>query len=132
MEDFKQTVHEIVDQEPIKSFDLKLIGIGGDQVVFETPGSVKKIIKVSRNFVGEKLVSLLKKEFYNKTEDGKLDKLQRQEIAKHKEIEKGITEVFGAEHVLKHGVFKVKIPFTKATIAKFFEEDDFVNRQLKT
>jgi hypothetical protein len=127
MERFKQIVREMVDEEPIRSLDLKFLGAGSNRVAFETSGSDKKIIKINRNVVEEKLLKLLGILSDDIISDEDLKKEQRREIAIDMDIEDGIVEYFGADHVLKHGVFKTKVPFTKKTIAKFFEEDNSVS-----
>jgi len=127
MERFRQIIHEIVDEEPIRSLGLKFLGVGSNRVVFETSGSDKKIIKINRNVVEEKLLKLLG----ILSDDESVNKSQKREISIHKEIEGGIIDFFGDEHVLAHRVFKTKVPFTKETMVKFFDGDDFVKSAIE-
>lgn len=122
MENFKQSVQETIDSEPFKSSDLKLLGIGAEKMVFETPGSTKKIIKVNVSYLKEKVKELLKREFSSLDNSGESDNYLKDIIAENKMIEQDISDVFGAEHLLKKGIFKAKIPITKDVVSKLFGE----------
>lgn len=130
-EKFKQNTREIVNEEPIKGLGLNLIGIGGDRAVFETPGSLKKIIKVSKRYIEQKIFNIINKKFNDTDDEDIINEDQRHEISENNKIENDLSEFFGDEHVLKHGVFKTKIPFTKETMIKFFEGNDFVKSEVE-
>lgn len=124
----KQKIEEMLEQEPLKEEGLNLIGIGADKVVFETPGSSKKIIKISKSFILQKIGLLLG--ISNKTEidnndESKVDEYQKKLIEEHNKIEEEISEVFGKEHLLRKGIFKAKIPFTKEMIHKLISNKNF-------
>ena len=121
MEKFSNVVKEIIKKEPFKDQNLKFLGIGAEKMVFEIPGSKEKIIKINKDFLKGKIYHLLKNEFDNSGENQKLDKMQKDLIAERKIIERDISDVFGSEHVLRNGVFKVKIPITKDIIIKLLE-----------
>lgn len=122
MEKFRQSVQETIDSEPFKSSDLKLLGIGAEKMVFETPGSTKKIIKVNIDYLRGKVKELLKKELSGLDNSGESDNYLKDIIAENKTIEQDISDVFGAEHLLKRGIFKAKIPITKDVVSKLFAE----------
>jgi hypothetical protein len=46
-ENFKSIVQNANEAEPLNKFNLKFIGLGADSMVFETPGSERKIMKVN-------------------------------------------------------------------------------------
>ncbi len=130
MEKFRQNIQETIDSEPFKSADLKLLGIGAEKVVFETPGSTKKIIKVNVNYLRGKVKELLRKEFSGQDNSGESDRYLRDIIAENKTIEQDISDVFGAEHLLKRGIFKAKIPITKDVVSKLFAEYNQVKQYI--
>ena len=129
MEKFSNTVKGIINEGPFKDQNLKFLGVGAEKMVFEIPGSKDKIIKINKDFLKGKIYDLLKGEFDNSNENEKLDKKQKEIIAEKKLVEKDIVNVFGPEHVLRNGVFKVKIPITKDIIIKLLE---FENEHVKS
>ena len=129
MEKFRNIVNQIIEGGPLKSQNLKFLGIGAEKMVFEIPGSKEKIIKINKDFLKGKIYDLLKGEFDNSSENEKLDKKQKEIIAERKLMERDIVDVFGPEHVLRNGVFKVKIPITKDIIIKLLE---FENEHVKS
>jgi hypothetical protein len=118
-EKFEGIVQEAIGSEPLKGFGLKLLGIGADKMVFETPGSDRKIIKVSIDDVRFQILKLLEIKT-SRDREGK----QLQIIEEHKELEKDLAEVFGQEHLLRNGVFRVKIPVTKDILLRIFNETE--------
>ena len=65
MEKMKQTVQEIMGDELFKDTGFKLVGMGAEKMVFETPGSARKLVKISFSSIRNKLASILEKEFNN-------------------------------------------------------------------
>jgi len=128
MEKMRQTVEQIIGEEPFKDQNLKLIGMGADKIVFETPGSTKKIIKISTNFLSQKIGLLLNEgnetKIDSKTEID-ADKYQKDLITEHKNIERDILEIFGSEHLLRSGVFKAEVPITKDMISKLMSNEHY-------
>ncbi|MGB8816006.1 MAG: hypothetical protein WCC74_02105 [Minisyncoccia bacterium] len=116
-EELYRATSEAIDSEPLKGLGLKLIGIGAEKIVFETPGSKRKIIKVSIDevmFALAKILGLVPKDqerYYS------LSSI----IAEHKIIEEDLKEVFGTEHLLRNGVFKAKIPLPKNVVIELFK-----------
>lgn len=120
-EKFEGHIQEAIGSEPLKAFGFKLLGIGADKMVFETPGSDRKIIKVNISGVISQVLGLLDVKTPRKFEDD-----IRQTISEHEKIEDDLREIFGQEHLLRSGVFKVKIPITKDILSKVLSdiEDD--------
>jgi hypothetical protein len=112
-----QVASEAIDAEPLKDLGLKLIGIGAEKIVFETPGSKRKIIKVSINEV----MFALAKKLGLVPENLERNYLLSSIIAEHKIIEEALKEVFGEEHLLRNGVFKAKIPVAKNVVIELFK-----------
>ncbi len=120
MEETKQRIKEILDQEPLKKRGYKFVGIGADKVVLETPGSTRKIIKVSQTVLRQKISNLLSAENYSPDDfENKNHEAQREQIDELERDEKEIKDIFGEEHFLKTGVFKIKIPITKEFLLSF-------------
>lgn len=136
MEKIKPRIEKILEQESLKDYGYRFVGNGADKAVFETPGSPRKVIKISREVLKQKIFNLLTVDDY--TSDSPLNKdheMQSNKIDEIKDNEKEIKEIFGEEHFLKTGVFKAKILITKellisllgSNLRKFIEKlpDDF-------
>ena len=117
-ENFIKTINEAIESEPLKELDLKLIGIGSEKIIFETPGSQKKVIKVNIDEVLYRIALKLGLTTEDQSDNGQLKEL----IKEHKGIEADLVDIFGAEHILKNGVFRGKIPFTKDILIKLTEQ----------
>ncbi|MCX6716923.1 MAG: hypothetical protein NTV72_03290 [Candidatus Taylorbacteria bacterium] len=113
---FEGIIQEAIESEPLKGFELKLLGIGADKMVFETPGSDRKIVKVSIEDVMHKVRNVLADEAPKAVDD--IEEKRLRIIEEHKKLEKELSEVFGQEHLLRNGIFRVKIPITKDVLLK--------------
>lgn len=123
MEGLKRKIKGMLEQEPFKNRELKLMGIGADKVVFETAGSTRKIIKVSRDILRWKVANLLGDESGSaiSPDEGNHD-LQKSMIGEEKGSEEDAKEIFGPEHFLRRGVFRIKIPITKDFLMSFVKD----------
>lgn len=121
MEELKQTIKETIESEPLKEFDLKFVGVGADKAVFETPGSQRKLIKVSIFILRKRISEMLHKV---PKEERRWNKLQKERIAEQKEYEENVAEVFGKEHFPRKGVFRAKIPLSKEVLLKIVDENE--------
>lgn len=106
-------IKEMFLQEPLKSQGLTLIGMGSDKVVFETQGSTRKIVKVSSNILQWKVENLLAVGNDQPVAPESVGNgYQKTLIDTEKQEEKDAKEIFGKEHFLRRGVFRIKIPIT--------------------
>ena len=106
-------IKEMFLQEPLKSQGLTLIGMGSDKVVFETQGSTRKIVKVSSNILQWKVENLLAVGNDQPVAPESVGNgYQKTLIDTEKQEEKDTKEIFGKEHFLRRGVFRIKIPIT--------------------
>jgi len=119
-EEIKPRIEKMLEQEPLKQRGYKFVGVGADKVVLETPGSTRKIIKVSRSILRKKVTELLTG-MNNSPDyiDNQNHERQINDINEIVENEKEAKEIFGKEHFLKTGVFKIKIPITKELLMSF-------------
>jgi hypothetical protein len=116
----KLKIEKILKQEPLNKRGYKFVGMGADKVVLETPGSTRKIIKVSRAVLQQKITDLLINQNNSSNSiDNQNHDIQRSGIDEIAENEKELREIFGEEHFLKTGVFKIKIPITKEFLISF-------------
>lgn len=122
MENFKNTVKEILESEPINESGIKLIDIGAEKMVFETPGSERKVIKIDTNYIRSKISFLLSKKLFKHKATDDIDDELKTKIKEREVVEDEIAEVFGKEHTLRNGIFKLKIPLNKEAIIKIFGE----------
>lgn len=118
MENYKNTVKQILESEPIIESGIKLVNIGAEKMVFETPGSDRKVIKMDTNYIRSKISFLLSKELFKHEAIDDIDDELKEKIKERKTVEDEITEVFGKEHILRNGIFKLKIPLNKEAIIK--------------
>lgn len=124
MESLKKKIEEMLEHEPLKSRGLTFIGIGADRAVFETAGSARKVIKVSRAALRRKVSTLLAGEHTTTTDTEKgRHGPQKHEIDDEKKNEEEVKEIFGPEHFLRKGVFRITIPITKDFLISFVGED---------
>jgi len=126
-ENFKNIVKEATETEPLNKFGLKFIGIGADSMVFETPGSERKVMKVNIGDVMSCVFNLLN----GKSNDQQLDN-RKQSINERKIIEDHIAEVFGEEHLLKSGHFRIKVPVTKKIMEQVLADNNNIDENLMT
>lgn len=116
-------IREMFLQEPLKSQGLILIGMGSDKVVFETQGSTRKIVKVSSDILRWKVENLLAVENNQPiASEGVGNEYQKTLINTEKQEEKDAKEIFGEEHFLRRGVFRIKVPITKGFLRDFLGE----------
>lgn len=114
MEHLKKRFEEILQQEPLSGSGLTLVGIGSDKVVFESAGSTKKLIKISQAELGRRITQLIKGEGHlDDSPDRDFLDEQKTLLRREKEDEQDAVEIFGEEHFLRKGVFKIKVPLTK-------------------
>ena len=57
----EQKVEESLKVDVLRKAGFKLIGSGADKVVFETLGSVRKVVKIDKECFLEKIIKLLEK-----------------------------------------------------------------------
>ncbi len=126
-ENFKNIVQEATETEPIKKFGLKFLGLGADSIVFETPGSESKVMKVNIEDVIIGVINIL-----NNNDTYQPNERRKQLIDERKKIKEDISEVFGEEHLLRSGLFKVKIPVTKNIIEKVMADSNFDDQELSS
>lgn len=119
-EKFGNIIQNTIENDPLKELGLKLLGTGADKMVFETPGSDRKIIKVSIHDV----VSQVLKQLEITSGNDKHERLL-QTIEEHKKIEEELAETFGQEHLLRNGTFKAKIPITKDVMLEVLKEVEY-------
>jgi hypothetical protein len=105
-------IAKITESEPLKKFDLSFIGIGAENVCFETKGSAKKLIKVNIDIIKQKIMDVVN----NKDRNHLFKEYQIKTMSERMNQEKMISEFFGADHVLKNGYFHSKIPLDKSLI----------------
>ncbi len=121
MERIKQTITEIIETKPLKELGLRFVGVGADKAVFETPGSQRKLIKVSMFILQKKISETL----HNiPLDERRWSEFQNEIIAEQKEYEENMAEVFGKEHFPRKGVFKAKIPLNKEILLKVVDENE--------
>jgi len=123
MEKARQNVEKILKMEPLNQRGYKFVGIGSDKVVLETPGSTRKIIKVSHDVLRQKVAGLMLNEINHiGNYDVKDNSRQLESLEEIKENEKEVREIFGDEHFLNTGTFKMKIPITKEFLVAFVDD----------
>lgn len=118
MEEFRQKIEGVIETEPIKGLGLKLLGIGAENIVFETPASTRKIIKINTDYIIRKIAFLLGLTEISETE---IDSSFKEAMTDREETKKSISDIFGPEHILRSGLLKSKIPLTKDLIIKIVE-----------
>ena len=127
MEGIRRKIDKMLGQEPLNKRGYKFVGMGSDKVVLETPGSSRKLIKVSQDVLRQKISNLLMNEDYSPTTpESKNHDVQRGKIAEIEEDEREIREIFGEDHFLKTGVFRIKIPITKEFLVSLFGDNQKV------
>lgn len=121
MEGLKRKIEETIETEPLKEFGLKFVTAGADKAVFETPGSDRKLVKISMETLRHKISEILHGVTTDKAE---WDMFQKAEIAEQKKYEENIAEIFGKEHFLRKGVFRANIPLTKEILLNIVNENE--------
>jgi hypothetical protein len=125
-EEFVKTVQEAIESEPLKDLNLKLVGVGCEKIVFETPGSQRKVIKVNIDEVVFRVALKLGLTTEEQSGNSQLKDL----IAERKEIETDLIDVFGVEHVLRNGVFRGKIPFSRDILIKLTDKIPVIQKRI--
>ena len=105
-------IDKITKSESLEKFDLNFVGIGAENVCFETKGSTKKLVKVNIDILKRKIMDIVN----NKDRNSSFKEYQTELMNENIEQEKTIIEIFGDEHVLKNGYFHSKIPLDKELI----------------
>ena len=133
MSEKPEFIESALDSEPLSKYGLRYVGHGDQNVCFETAASEKKLIKVSTEALGIKVIEFLEQKRSGvassvdtsrfSAEDKWFADRYVKEIADKKEQEEAMSAVFGNEHVLKTGSFKFRLPLTKKVIVDMLPDD---------
>jgi hypothetical protein len=119
-EKLEKDIQSLLETKPFEEAGIRFLAMGADKAVFETTGSQKKLIKVNINTLKEKVVLLLSNQVQS-TED--VHSLQKKNLEEYQKYEDTVALIFGQEHILKHGVFRTKIPLTKDFLLSFVDKN---------
>lgn len=119
-ENLEKHIQSLTNSESFDGSGIHFVGMGDDKAVFETPGSERKVIKVSLPILKEKVALLLSGANDQKHED---HAFQKENFKEYREHEDEVKNAFGSEHVLKTGIFRTKIPLTKDFLLGFVDEE---------
>jgi len=119
-ENLEKHIQSLISTESFDGLGINFIGMGDDKVVFETLGSKKKVIKVSLQALKEKVLLLLSDTNYQEQDE---HTLQKEDLKEYRGHEDEARDIFGSEHLLKTGVFRIKIPLTKDFLLAFVDKE---------
>lgn len=117
----EKNIQSLLDTESFEGSGIRFVGVGADRAVFETPGSERKVIKVSMPVLKEKVHQLL---LGISDHDPNRHAAQKEDLKEYREHENNVKDAFGGDHVLETGVFRAKIPLTKDFLLSFVDEDE--------
>ena len=122
MEHLEKKIQNVIEIDPLKNIGLRYIGIGSENICFETKGSPTKLIKINLEELRRKIETLLSgREGENKDSHTH----QKTSFQEQKKCEATIETIFGQDHLLKKGVFRSKVPLSKDIVLLVLESDPY-------
>jgi hypothetical protein len=122
-EKFKKTIEEIFTHEELSDKKLDLVNIGAEKVIFRAEGVPNRVFKIPRDAFNRRIAFILRGEEIDKREcDKGVIGYQMNYWKDEMHLEDEAKGVFGAEHFLKRGIFRVTVPMTKSLLTKYLGE----------
>ncbi len=121
VEELYNSVEKVFNQDEYKDKNLKLVSIGAERIVFKVEGVPNRVFKIGRNALSHRLqLGMPDDQGVSKANDRETIKRQIAEWEDEKELEKEAIEIFGEEHFLKRGIFRVTVPVTRELMSACF------------
>ncbi len=118
-------VEQVIASEAYQDKKLKLINIGSERVVLKAEGVPGRVFKISRENLEQRVrMALFDQLSSSQDQDRTIIEKQMREWRDEQELEAEAIEIFGKEHFLKRGIFRVTVPVTKDLIIKCFAGTD--------
>jgi hypothetical protein len=117
-------IQDIFTHEELSDKKLDLINIGAEKVVFKVEGISDRVFKIPRDAFSRRIAFVT-----NDTEkdkkgcDREVIEYQMNYWRDEMELEDEAKEIFGPEHFLERGIFRVTVPITKSLLTKYWGEE---------
>jgi hypothetical protein len=121
---FEEVVKHIFASEELSNRKLNLINMGAEKVVFEVEGVPDKVFKIPISAFNYRTASIIQGTDIDKKEcDRQVIEGQMVYWEDEMELEEEAKMIFGKEHFLDRGIFRVTIPLTKTMLVKYWGEE---------
>ena len=130
VEHLYNSLETVVNQDEYKDKKLQVVSIGAERIVFKAEGVPNRVFKIGRDALAKRLgLDISDDSEKTRESDKMIIEEQMVDWDDEKELEKDAVDIFGEDHFLKRGIFRVTVPVTRELILAFFP-DELVRKEV--